>query len=446
VRAAFDLGAPVATSTALRAVHRKIVQALTLACGPAPGPVHVNLPFRKPLEPALPSTETETSLAVAAAALRAPIAVAPPRLAPDPTACAALARTIADEPHGLIVAGALPVDLPRDRVLAFAAHTGYPLVAETGSQLRFAPRPDDVVFVDHFDLIPPGDLPSPALVIQLGAEPVAAAWPRFIAGASPRRFILADHAWHDPESTAHVVLGGTDTTLTTLGAQLREIATARGTDTKCTTCRTWRDRWAALERDAAGAAEAAMASHPQSETALVRAAIAAMPEGAALQVGNSLPIRVVDHSCAGGPRRAVITQRGAAGIDGLIASAAGATPAGAPVLLVLGDVSFAHDLGGLLAARAAAAPLAILVVDNRGGQIFAGLPIARSELGGAFADHWLTAPAIDPAAVATALASPGVTVIHAPVSVSGAHDVRRTAIELGSAATVSQPWRKERTS
>jgi 2-succinyl-5-enolpyruvyl-6-hydroxy-3-cyclohexene-1-carboxylate synthase len=120
------------------------------------------------------------------------------------------------------------------------------------------------------------------------------------------------------------------------------------------------------------------------------------------------------------------------------------------VLLVLGDVSFAHDLGGLLAARAAQAPLAILVIDNRGGQIFAGLPIARAQPGAAFERHWLTAPEIDPAAVAAALgigattvASPagaaaaiaralatlGVTVIHAPVSASGAHDVRRTALE-----------------
>ncbi|HEX7840901.1 MAG TPA: thiamine pyrophosphate-dependent enzyme, partial [Kofleriaceae bacterium] len=134
---------------------------------------------------------------------------------------------------------------------------------------------------------------------------------------------------------------------------------------------------------------------------------------------------------------------------GLIASAAGATSAGRPVLLVLGDVSFAHDLGGLLAARAASAPLAILVIDNRGGQIFAGLPIAHAHQGAAFERHWLTAPEIDPAAVATALGlrattavsataaataiasaleTPGVTVIHAPVSASGAHDVRRTAL------------------
>jgi 2-succinyl-5-enolpyruvyl-6-hydroxy-3-cyclohexene-1-carboxylate synthase len=155
----------------------------------------------------------------------------------------------------------------------------------------------------------------------------------------------------------------------------------------------------------------------------------------------------------------VLTQRGAAGIDGSIASAAGATSAGQPVLLVLGDVSFAHDLGGLHAARTALAPhasLAILVIDNRGGQIFAGLPIARAQPAAAFDRHWITAPDLDPAAVAAALgvrattaaspagaaaaiagalAIPGVTVIHAPVSASGAHDVRRAALEQFAAPT-----------
>jgi 2-succinyl-5-enolpyruvyl-6-hydroxy-3-cyclohexene-1-carboxylate synthase len=194
---------------------------------------------------------------------------------------------------------------------------------------------------------------------------------------------------------------------------------------------------------------------------MLRAAIDAVPAGAAIQLGNSLPIRVVDQVVAGGAPRTVLTQRGAAGIDGLIASAAGATWAGRPVLLVLGDVSFAHDLGGLIAARAARAPLAILVIDNRGGQIFAGLPIARAQhaLGAAFERHWTTAPEIDPAAVAAALGarattavSPaaaataiaraldtaGVTVIHAPVSASGAHDVRRAALERYDAATYAR--------
>ena len=62
----------------------------------------------------------------------------------------------------------------------------------------------------------------------------------------------------------------------------------------------------------------------------------------------------------------------------------------------------AHDLGGLLAARAAVAPLAILVIDNAGGRIFDGLPVAKAGLGEAFAKHWTTPPDVDVVAVARA--------------------------------------------
>ena len=64
-----------------------------------------------------------------------------------------------------------------------------------------------------------------------------------------------------------------------------------------------------------------------------------------------------------------LVQRGANGIDGLVSGAAGIACAGArPTTLVLGDVSFAHDVGGLLLARGVGVPLAIVVIDNDGGR------------------------------------------------------------------------------
>jgi len=450
VRGAIDLGAPGDGELALRSVRRKILQAITLARGPHPGPVHVELPLKKPLEPAAPTTDAERSLARLAGQLAGAARIAPPLLAPDPGATAELAAAIAREPDGVIVAGALPAGFAasRDAVFALAARAGYPIVAESGSQLRFGPRPDGLVFVDHFDVIPPAALPAPRLVLQLGAEPVAAAWPAWLArgtAAGAERWVLAGHAWHDAESSARgVILGDVAAAIEAVtGALMTRLPAPRTSGDAA-------HAWRTAEARAAQAIEVALDSHPRNEAAMLRAAIEAVPPGAAIQLGNSLPIRVIDQVCTGRVPHVVLTQRGAAGIDGLIASAAGATWAGRPVLLVLGDVSFAHDLGGLLAARAAHAPLAILVIDNRGGQIFAGLPIARAQPAAALERHWITAPELDPTAIAAALGvrattaaspagaataiaraleTPGPTVIHAPVSASGAHDVRRTALE-----------------
>jgi 2-succinyl-5-enolpyruvyl-6-hydroxy-3-cyclohexene-1-carboxylate synthase len=471
VRGALDLGAPGDGELALRAVRRKVVQAITLARGPAPGPVHLEVPLRKPLEPAPPATDAERALARAATQLAGPAAIAPPRMAPDPAAIAALAAAIAREPDGVIVAGALPAGFAAARaaVFALAARSRYPIIAEAGSQLRFGPRPDGLTLVDHFDVIPPAARPAVRMVIQLGAEPVAAAWPAWAASFPAdgvERWVVAGPRWHDADSSARgVILGEPAAVIDAVNEALNDALTdeppgalaempdATDDAAAANAPRAPGDaaqRWRVAEAAAARAIAVALDANPRSEAAMIRAAIDAVPEGAAIQLGNSLPIRVVDQVARGGPLRPVLTQRGAAGIDGSIASAAGATCAGHPVLLVLGDVSFAHDLGGLLAARSARAALAILVIDNRGGQIFAGLPIARAQPGAAFERHWITAPELDPTAIAAALGVPattaaspaaaataiaralagaGVTVIHAPVTASGAHDVRRAALD-----------------
>ncbi|MEO6774185.1 MAG: 2-succinyl-5-enolpyruvyl-6-hydroxy-3-cyclohexene-1-carboxylic-acid synthase [Kofleriaceae bacterium] len=409
VRAAFDLGRP---SEAIAAVRRTIAQAVTTSLGPLPGPVHINVPLVKPLEP----------VGVDAPA-PAPLVIAPPRLTADRAAVARLYAAIAGEPHGIVIAGAGCCD---PRILALCARAGYPLLAEAGSGLRFAARPG-VTTVDHFDFAL-AHAPPPKLILQLGAAPVAASWAGY---AQAERWVLADR-YRDPEGGAHVITGEVEID--------RDLAVPARGDSEFT--RAWRE----AEARAAAAVEHALVEHSTSEAAAVKAAVAAWP--GALQLGNSLPIRVIDHVATGGAR-VVLTQRGAAGIDGLIASATGAA-AVAPTLLVLGDVSFAHDLGGLLVARGARHALAILVIDNGGGQIFGGLPIARSIDPALFERHFVTAPDVDVVAVASALgvraiaatspqavaravatafADAGPTVIHAPVAPTGARDFRTCVLD-----------------
>src|SRR5690606_35809550 len=79
----------------------------------------------------------------------------------------------------------------------------------------------------------------------------------------------------------------------------------------------------------------------------------ALPEGTILWVGSSMPVRDLDLFLAGGPGRIrCLANRGANGIDGVVSSALGAAAGtDAPVVLVVGDVSFLHDLNALAAAR-----------------------------------------------------------------------------------------------
>ncbi len=100
-----------------------------------------------------------------------------------------------------------------------------------------------------------------------------------------------------------------------------------------------------------------------------------LPPHGQLFLGNSLLVRLVDALAqlpAGYP---VYSNRGASGIDGLIATLAGIQRAcPQPLLALLGDISTLYDLNSLALLRQTTAPLVLVVVNNNGGRIFSLLP------------------------------------------------------------------------
>ncbi len=115
-----------------------------------------------------------------------------------------------------------------------------------------------------------------------------------------------------------------------------------------------------------------------------------------------MPVRDVETVM---PARAVplrvLANRGANGIDGTIATAYGVAAASpGPVVLLTGDVTFAHDAGSLLTATRIGVPLTIVLVDNGGGGIFDFLPVAGET--DHFETHVATPPGLDVAGIAQA--------------------------------------------
>ena len=109
-----------------------------------------------------------------------------------------------------------------------------------------------------------------------------------------------------------------------------------------------------------------------------------------------MPIRDVEQFAAASAsaRPRVLSNRGANGIDGTVSTAFGVAAAGdGPVVLLIGDVALAHDLGGLLAGRRLGLPLTIVLLNNDGGGIFHFLPVAGER--DAFEEHVATPHGLD---------------------------------------------------
>jgi 2-succinyl-5-enolpyruvyl-6-hydroxy-3-cyclohexene-1-carboxylate synthase len=136
-----------------------------------------------------------------------------------------------------------------------------------------------------------------------------------------------------------------------------------------------------------------------------------LPAYATLFVASSMPVRDVETffpAREAQPR--VLSNRGANGIDGTVSAAFGAAAAGAgPVVLLLGDVALAHDMGGLLAAARLDLPLVMVLLNNDGGGIFHFLPIAGES--DVFEEHVATPHGLDFGLVAAAFG-----MVHMPVS------------------------------
>ena len=99
-----------------------------------------------------------------------------------------------------------------------------------------------------------------------------------------------------------------------------------------------------------------------------------------LYIGNSTVVRSFDayFSFDNKKKITIATNRGVSGIEGFIASACGFVDGTLkPVYLIIGDVSFIHDLNSLYFLKDLKNPLKIILINNDGGGIFTLLPIQR---------------------------------------------------------------------
>ena len=357
---------------------RSVAEAIT---GPAgPGPVHLNLPFREPLlgdaaatglPPGRPDGQPWYRVE------KAPVAPSAAGVAQIVDAGRAGAR-------GVIVAGADCGDPVA--VAAAASALGWPVLADPRSGLR---RPGSAVIAAADGILRSDAFRAthrPEFILKLGAPWVSKVVNSYLAGSvtesTPVVAVAPWGQWVDPDRTLTTLMTADPT------AACQGIIEGMGDRTRAG-AGPWLDQWRTAE-SAAQAAIGASLGEPSgagngrvppgpawTEPGLARRLFADLPSGVTLVTSSSMPVR--DLEAFGEPRvdpPRVLANRGANGIDGVVSTALGVAMAGKPVVALVGDLAFFHDVSALVRGVGTDPPCTVVVADNAGGGIFSFLPPA----------------------------------------------------------------------
>jgi 2-succinyl-5-enolpyruvyl-6-hydroxy-3-cyclohexene-1-carboxylate synthase len=344
---------------------------------PLPGPVHLNMPLREPLVLDQPLPDPGPSGTPSGGRHNnAPwVTIDRPETIPRTPRRHEFAGVV-------FVAGELGIGPEAHangaRLAAFAARAGVPLLADPQSGARQGPAA-----IAHYDLIlrdpETAAKLKPQVVCRIGELPTSKPLRTWIAGLDDAYHVAfaADDAWSDPASQ---LLQRTVGPLNALFDRLE-------TDEVVAAPPEWLAAWREADDRVAAILTATLANSPATPVAGPKAGLnepavahllgAELPGDTTLVVASSMPVRDVEEffpARANPPR--VLSNRGANGIDGTVSAAFGSAATTRPVVLLIGDVALAHDIGGLLAAQRTGLPLTIVLVNNDGGGIFHFLPIA----------------------------------------------------------------------
>jgi 2-succinyl-5-enolpyruvyl-6-hydroxy-3-cyclohexene-1-carboxylate synthase len=425
----FEVGTHEASRERLLWIRTLACRAYATALEGRPGVVHLNFPLREPLVTDEPLPHDSTARPDGAPYVRrAPLAagrlpganaaggadeadVADADGGTDAAGDGSLRAIVSAARRGVVVAGRDERHVGSWReslgdsgqslgeaAAAFASAVGWPLLADPRSGARRG-----AAAVAHYDVLLRDETFTaaldPDLVLRVGDLPVSKPLRAWLAGLHGTRQVAldAEGAWQDPASVL------SDSFALEPAAALVGMAAAAAPADE-----SWLARWRSGDELAAEAILGVLAEDGLSEPAVAAELGVLLPEAATLFVASSMPVRDIETFWpirADPPR--VLCNRGANGIDGIVSSAFGAAAAAdcpvdgidplggagtvdginpvdgvnpvggaGPVVLLIGDVALAHDLGGLLAARRLGLKLTIVLLDNEGGGIFDFLPVA----------------------------------------------------------------------
>ncbi|KLV21806.1 2-succinyl-5-enolpyruvyl-6-hydroxy-3-cyclohexene-1-carboxylic-acid synthase [Niallia circulans] len=332
------------------------------------GPVHVNIPLREPLIPDLNNLERYRSEDQETRTIQ--IKTGEFTIHDSYFHDLAASLEAEEERKGIIICGEIDKEDFSLKILQLAEKTGFPIIADPLSQLRSKSADKDVV-IDTYDTFLRNEriksLLKPDIVIRFGSMPISKPLTIFLRENEKAKQIVIDggSGYRDPNQ------------LTTEMVYCEEGYFCEQLSSFVSPCSInhYLNKWIEINEKTKKELTKIAEIKEMSEAKLFHCLGEMIPNKAVLFVGNSMPIRDLDTFFHKQKKQVtIIANRGANGIDGTISTALGVGVIKQPLFLIVGDLTFFHDLNGLILSELYQLPITVILINNNGGGIFSFLP------------------------------------------------------------------------
>lgn len=365
VKWSVEMALPENSFEMMRYIRSIGARAVATASNQPAGPVHLNFPFREPLVPDMQKVkEYRNQLVSPAVDIENGI-----RTLSQPQ-FEALASMLAEAKQGIIVVGELQDKAIREAIVALAKKLAFPILADPLSLLRSGDH-SQVQIVETYDTFLRDEMAKetlcPDLVLRFGAMPVSKPLLLYLKKQCQAKHLVVDAGagWREPAGLATNMIYCEER----IFCQAVTEKLAERTD------QTWLKLWQSLNEATKRGLTSIRNEEELSEGKIFLLLNELMPANSTLFTGNSMPIRDLDTFFFTNDKNiTALANRGANGIDGVVSTALGVSTVSENTVLVIGDLSFFHDMNGLLAAKLQKQNITILLINNDGGGIFSFLP------------------------------------------------------------------------
>jgi 2-succinyl-5-enolpyruvyl-6-hydroxy-3-cyclohexene-1-carboxylate synthase len=364
-----DMALPENSNELIRYARTVGARAAAIASQAPAGPVHLNFPFREPLIPKLDEEIFELKERP-----KGYVQVRNGELTISEDEFREISQKLNGYKKGIIVCGNIADNKFAQAVTELSTALKFPVLADPLSQLRSGLHPLENIVEAYDTFLRNEDAKEylkPDVILRFGAMPVSKALTIFLKENHQAEQFVIDGAggWRDPATLSTEMIFCNEIIFC---EQLSGL-----TEPKEST--EFLEKWRAMNELTKANMALIKDSQMLSEGRLFYQIAEMLPEEATLFVGNSMPIRDLDSFFLNNHKSIkVMANRGANGIDGTVSTALGSALYSQPLYLVLGDLTFFHDLNGMIAAKLYGIDIRIIVVNNNGGGIFSFLPQSQS--------------------------------------------------------------------